>query len=522
MTYRELWRRAAWNFLFGVFVSLVPGFAFYSLAFDYTPEQLRGLGRLAVPGGATFLTVDLLVLTAALRPLRQALAADASPAAVQRGAERLLALPVLVLPRIFGAHAIIATLVFNLLVVWANHAWGLGIPEGQFPLYWLLNLTVIPVGHSVYEYHATERLIQQPLGQLLERLGGKLDPRRLVRLPLASRIFLFSGLLGLAPTVIAGFIAYQRTQAAGLALPAGFFAGLAAVAVALTLLWMLLLALVTREVGEQTRAITTALDRIAAGDLHAQAPVRSTSEFGRIAFAVNEMTTGLRERQQLRDLFGAYLTPELAATLLDSGQLAAPACRPVTVLFVDLRDFTALSSRYPAETVVELLNRFFALAVPAIAAERGHVNKFLGDGLLAVFGAPVAVDDAPDRALRAALEIRRRLAELNVSLEGQQLPRLQMGAAVHTGQVVVGTIGSPEHKLEYTVVGEAVNLASRLEGLNKRFGTEILLTRETAEQLKNSYPLRPLPAAEIRGIPRPVELLTLATTPEPLQANPET
>ncbi len=508
MTYRELWRASFFNYVIGMLVSVVPGFAFYYVAFDYSPSQLHTIAWLAIPGTLTFLSFDAAILSAALKPLRVALSPIATVEDSRRGIDRLLSLPVLVLPRVFGPHAIIGTLVFNSLVVWANRDLNLGIPEGDFPLYWLLNLTVIPVGHVVYEYHACERLIARPLALLLQKTGVAPDPRALVRFPLARRIFLFSGLLGLTPPIIGGFIAYQRITAIGITFNWTFYSRLAIVGLALSLLWLLLLAMMTRELNEQTRGITAALDRIADGDLSAAAPIESISEFGRIAASVNEMSAGLRERQQIRDLFGAYMTRDLANQLLGSNKLAATERKQVTVLFVDIRGFTSLSTKFSAETVVELLNQFFAIAVAAIAAEGGHVNKFLGDGLLAVFGAPVAVENAPDRALRAAIAVRHKLDSLNASLVQRNLPPLKMGAAIHAGEVVVGTIGSPEHKLEYTVIGEAVNLASRLEGLNKQLDTEILLSKETADQLKEKYSLVPLPAAEIRGIPRPVEIVT--------------
>ena len=286
--------------MLGTLIAVVPAVAFYSLALNYTPRQLGILLRLAVPGLLAVLAVDLATLRWVLMPVRRALAGSASKSAKQKGLERLLALPVLVLPRIFGPHAVTATLIFNLLVVWGNRHDALGIPPRDFALYWLLNLTVVPVGHVVFEFHATERLIERPLAELVEIRGGALPPSRLVRLPIASRIFLFSVLLGLAPPVIGGFIAYQRARAAGLALPAGFFFQLIAVGAALAMLWLLLLALVSREVGDQTRAITATLGRLAAGDLTAEAPVRSISEFGEIAAAINGMAAGLRERQRLQ------------------------------------------------------------------------------------------------------------------------------------------------------------------------------------------------------------------------------
>jgi len=300
LRFRDFWWRSVWNFLLGTLIAIVPAFAFYSLAFDYTPRQLGILLRLAVPAVSLLLASDLAVLAGTLLPVRRALDPGAAPGAVKRGVERLLSLPVLTLPRVFGPHAIMASLIMTLLVRWSNRAYGLGIPESQFPLYWLLNLTVVPVGHVVLEYHATERLVQGPLEDLLARGGVPLESAGLVRLPLASRIFLFSTLLGLAPPVIGGFIAYQRTQAAGLRLPWDFFFQLVVVGGALALLWLLLVALVSREVGEQTRAITGALERIASGDLTAEAPLRSISEFGQIAVAVNAMTAGLREREKMR------------------------------------------------------------------------------------------------------------------------------------------------------------------------------------------------------------------------------
>jgi serine phosphatase RsbU (regulator of sigma subunit) len=299
MSYRELWLSAAGNFLLGMLVSVVPAVAFYSLAFNYTPRQLAILACLAIPACFVLVAVDLLVLDAVLRPVRPALAAGASSLDEQRGVDRLLALPALTLLRIFGPHAITATLLVNVLIVWANRHLELGIPPSHFAVYWLMNLTIVPIGHAIYEYNATERLIQEPLAALLSRVRSRIHPDRLVRLKLASRVFLFSLLMGLAPPAIGGLIAYQRTRAAGLALPPFFFFQLAAVGASLLVLWLLLLVVVSREVGEQTHAITKTLERIADGDLDASAPVRSVSELGQIALAVNEMAAGLRDRERL-------------------------------------------------------------------------------------------------------------------------------------------------------------------------------------------------------------------------------
>ena len=182
MTYREFARRAVRNYLVGTLVSVVPAFAFYSLAFEYSPEQLTVLAQLAVPALGFLLTVDILVLRVLLRPTQPLVDSTGSsngddnetaaptketdPAAFDHGVDRLLAWPTLVLPRIFGLHAVSATLIVNLLIIWVNRSQGTVIPESDFPLYWFLNLTVVPVAHAVYEYHASERLIQEPLSEL--------------------------------------------------------------------------------------------------------------------------------------------------------------------------------------------------------------------------------------------------------------------------------------------------------------------------------------------------------------------
>lgn len=503
VSYPQLWRVALRNMIFGILVSIVPAFAFYTLAFDYTLQQSQLLLPLAGLGTLMFVAVDIWILSLTLRPVKRALASEATPAQIERGIARLWQFPLLVLPRTFGPHAIFATVAVTLLILWANRNWGLAIPESTFPIYWFMNLTIVPVGHALYEYHAAERLIRQPLAYLIALAGASDNPPRGAGFSLARRIMIFSGLLSIAPLFVVILVVSQRTF-----LPEGLFLQLAAVGATLALLWFLLLLLVSRELGEQTSAITGLLDRIARGDLEARAELYSTSEFGDITRGVHQMAGGLRERQRIRDLFGAYLTSDLAAQLLASPDATHTERRHVTVMIADIRDFTALSTRYPAEAVVEILNSFFEPATAAIAGRGGHVNKFLGDGLLAVFGAPLALDAPADAALQAALEIRSELDALNRQFAARDWPQLKMGVAIHSGEVIAGTIGSREHKLEYTVVGEAVNLASRIESLNKEFGTEILLSRQSADELKQRYSLRSLPPQPIRGIPQPVELLT--------------
>jgi adenylate cyclase len=188
------------------------------------------------------------------------------------------------------------------------------------------------------------------------------------------------------------------------------------------------------------------------------------------------MQAGLAERQRLQAAFGTYVDPGLAARLLEPGDdIFTGERRQVTVMFVDIRDFTPFAEAKPAEEVVARLNALFEIVVPAVVDAGGHVNKFLGDGTLAVFGAPNDLTDHADAAVSAAVLIHRQVAE---RFEGD----LRVGIGINTGVVIAGTIGGAG-KLEFTLIGDTVNVAARVEQLTKTTGDAILLTGQTVDAL---------------------------------------
>ncbi len=467
-------RRAIRALLIGTALAMVPGAAFYAFAFSYTPRQLTIICVLALLGIAAFLPLDVLLLRATLRPVRDAFAPNATLAQKRLGLARLLDCPRLVLIRVFGPHALIFSAGITILVLLANRYVALGIPKKLFPVYWLLNLTVIPIAHVVYEFEFMERNIQ-PLASVLAREISVRDCGARA-FTLAHRMRIFFPLMTLAPMVIVAVsILLREWDVLGVkAVP--LMRDVAFIAAACAGLFLFLMYTLARQFRDQTATLITALDRLSFGEMNTRAELFTASEFGAIASHINDTAVSLRERQRLRDLFGAYMTSEVADALLDDHGSGRTETRFVAILFLDVRGFTAFSSTRSPEQVVNVLNQIFAAAVDAIASNGGTVNKYLGDGLLAIFGAPVRLTEPCRAAVAAALEISKAIRDLTARWAAAGTAALGIGIGVHAGDVVVGSVGSPDHKLEYTVIGDAVNVASRVEQLNKKLGTEILIS----------------------------------------------
>ena len=224
------------------------------------------------------------------------------------------------------------------------------------------------------------------------------------------------------------------------------------------------------------RDLAKGAERVAAGDYRQRLPVVQDDDLGALAASFNRMQAGLSERQRLQAAFGTYVDPALASRLLEQGDdVFTGERREVTVMFIDVRDFTPFAEANTAEETVSHLNALFEIVVPAVVDAGGHVNKFLGDGALAVFGAPNDQADHADSALTAAVRIHRLVAE---RFGGA----LRIGIGINTGVVIAGTIGGGG-KLEFTLIGDTVNVAARVEQLTKTTGDAILLTVQTVDAL---------------------------------------
>jgi adenylate cyclase len=221
---------------------------------------------------------------------------------------------------------------------------------------------------------------------------------------------------------------------------------------------------VARSIAEPIRSVREGLDRVERGDLDADITVSDASEVGLLQAGFNRMGAGLREREELRDLFGRYVGPEVARRALDAGVELGGEVREAAVLFVDVVGSTSLAATLPPQEVVERLNKFFAIVLEVVRPHGGWVNKFEGDAALCVFGVPTAGDDAAACALAAGRELADRLER-----EGP----LEAGVGISAGEVVAGNVGAAE-RFEYTVIGDPVNEAARLTELAKQSRPRVL------------------------------------------------
>lgn len=238
--------------------------------------------------------------------------------------------------------------------------------------------------------------------------------------------------------------------------------------------------------------------RVGQGDLQQRAAIEGRDEMGQLSGALNEMVSGLQDRDRVKEIFGRYVTTSVSEEILRGNLNLGGERRNLSILISDVRNFTAMSEKLPPEEVVGFLNEYFTEMVEAVFEQGGILDKFIGDGLLAVFG---ALDESPDharRAVRAALRMRELVEAINERRALVHDPPFAIGIGINTDDVVVGNIGS-RRRLEYTVIGDGVNTASRVESLNKEFGTTILITESTYDALNGEFVCRPMPEAHLKG-----------------------
>src|SRR5688572_20992106 len=271
-------------------------------------------------------------------------------------------------------------------------------------------------------------------------------------------------------SVAEGLMPYRALEAALLVI--------AGLSLALTLVGSVRIA---RRITQPVSQLAEAVREVEQGNYDVRVGATSRDEIGDLAHAFDGMARGLAERDRMRDVLGKVASSEVVAQLMENRIELGGAEVEATVMFTDMRNFTGIAESLSPQQSLQLLNRVLTVVSEVIESHGGIVDKYLGDGAMGVFGAPVRREDDAQRAVVAALEIRDRVHGLGPELAERGLPAAQIGVGLNTASMVAGNIGSPS-RLNYTVLGDGVNLASRLEGLTNRYHVPIVVGSRTRDE----------------------------------------
>lgn len=256
------------------------------------------------------------------------------------------------------------------------------------------------------------------------------------------------------------------------------------------------------------KRLTRASAEIEVGRFNVKIKNSSNDELTVLTKSFMKMGRGLAERERLKDTFGRFINKEIAQKAMKGELKLGGETKNVTIFFSDIRSFTAISEKLEPSEVVEFLNEYMTKMVDCVNKTGGVVDKFIGDALMGVWGAPVSSGSVAKDAfncVRAALMMREALIEFNKTRGGDKKPIIKIGCGINTGPVIAGQIGS-EQRMEYTVIGDAVNLASRTESLNKPFCTDILITENTYNLIKDYVLVEEMPSVTVKGKEKPVKM----------------
>ncbi len=344
-------------------------------------------------------------------------------------------------------------------------------------------------------FFGTEAVMRAPLEDAARNVPDGVQVEGAPSIPLKWRLLVALPAISIITgVVVSGLSTTGTTSVQDLGLDV-----LVAVVVAFTIS-LELSVMLTRSILGPLGDLRRATERVSAGDYATRVPVVTADETGRLSAAFNDMVSGLQERTALHKAFGSYVDPDLADRVLAEGAVLKGQEVEVTVMFLDIRGFTAYAERHTAREVVAQLNEFFEHVVPVLTAHGGHANKFVGDGLLGVFGAPDLRSDHANRAVDAALDIVDRVREVY----GE---RLRIGVGVNSGAVLAGTVGGGG-RLEFAVIGDPVNTAARVEQVTRRTDDDVLITGATRALLRDAdrYRLTARGTVPLKGRVEPVAL----------------
>ena len=266
--------------------------------------------------------------------------------------------------------------------------------------------------------------------------------------------------------------------------------------------------LIGRLVTEPVNHLREAAHRVGEGDFAARVEISRADDFGPLIDEFNNMVTGLSEKEVIQATFGRHVGEQAAREILAQDSQLGGKQKMISVMFVDLRNYTARASDLEPAEVVKMLNLFLSDMVEIVESQQGMVNKFLGDGFMALFGAGQFSEGHADAAVHTGKLMLAQMSEINQKLNLPSDKELSIGIGIHSGPAIVGSIGSTR-RLEYTAIGDTVNVASRIESVTKSVGEPMLFTDATRQLLENEWSIRELPAQTVKGKSTPIEIFAL-------------
>ena len=253
------------------------------------------------------------------------------------------------------------------------------------------------------------------------------------------------------------------------------------------------------------RRLVEATKKIEAGDFNVDVKPTTRDEIGLLTESFSSMGKGLAEREKIKDAFGKFVNRDIADMVLRDEITLGGERKMAAIFFSDIRSFTAISEELEPEEVVEFLNEYMTRMVDCVNRTSGVVDKFIGDAIMAVWGTPVSHGNDTENAINAALMMRNVLAEYNSDRGSGKKPYIRIGCGINTGAVLAGQIGSHD-RMEYTVIGDAVNLASRIESLNKTFGTDVLISEDSYLLVQDIFEVVPMQKISVKGKKNPQQV----------------
>ncbi len=267
--------------------------------------------------------------------------------------------------------------------------------------------------------------------------------------------------------------------------------------------------IISRGVIQSVNILSKGAEEVANGNLEVALPITSQDELGQLAQTFNKMTTGLQEKEHITRTFKKYVSSSVVDEVLKNNVELGGEKKEVTIYFTDLANFTAISEKLPPEDLISFLNQYLSQMTQIIENHSGIVDKYIGDAIMAFWGAPLPVPNHPYHACVVALQQKNWHKEFTQKWQNHPLiSQTTTRFGIHTGEVIVGNVGS-EHRLDYTIIGDSVNIASRLESLNKHYGTAILISEATHHTLTKDLLTREIDLVQVKGKDKAIRIYEL-------------